>query len=533
MYIVGEDIDPLDPPRFRGMYAVDADGNNLWAMHNLLFARVLETNVGGADIIVQMAGSVYRFDTDHRAKTLLSEGAPADVRQWDLDPEGRPRFAYAADGEQANLWARAGDGKWESLWRSNGREDFSLLGSNREGTELYIAARRGEPRRAIWRFDRASHRFVEKMFADDLVDVSGGLVWQDHEVVGVAYEGAEPVRRWIDPQWESVQRGVDAALPGRANRIYVGFPGAKRHLVFSYSSDAPGEWYLLDRSSGRLEPVHATRPWLAKSIRWRRTYSPYKARDGRTIPAYLTVPAGVEPSKLPLVVNIHGGPWLRGYHWWQWGGDITSYLLASRGYAVLEPEPRGSTDFGLPHLRSGYKQWGLAMQDDITDGVLDLSARGIVDASRVCLFGGSYGGYAALQGLVREPEAFRCAIAYVAVTDLSLMQSIIWRSDMPREYLDGDFKQWVGDSDADSAQFEATSPARNAARIRAPILLAYGTADLRVPLIQGERMRDALQKNGKRFEWVVYDGERHGWRDPANRLDFYRRTEEFLGENLR
>lgn len=539
VFMLGEDIDPLDPPRYRGLYALDADGTNLWAMHQLLFARMLEANVDGNDIVVAMprrmtAGTdVYRFDTSRRERTILSEGAPDSVWQWVLDDDHRPRFAYSSYGNDSDLWAKEADGHWESLWHSAAPTVFfSLLGSNREGTEVYIATRNGEDRIAIWKFDRASRKFTGKLFGDDLVDVTGGLIWHGGEVAGIAYQSAEPVHHWLDSHWERLQRGVDAALPGRANTIHPGARGAKRHLVYSYSSDTPGAWYLLDAEHGKLEPLRNTRAWLEKAIRWKRTYAAYKARDGRLIPAYLTVPADRPPQALPLVVNIHGGPWMRGYQWSQWGGDITSYLLASRGYAVLEPEPRGSAGFGIAHRRAGYKQWGLAMQDDITDGVRDLIARGVVDSRRVCLMGGSYGGYATLQGLVREPEAFRCGIAYLAVSDLGLMQWGSW-SDISNDFLDGNFKRWVGDSDADREQFQATSPARNAARFQAPVMLAYGTADRRVPLVQGERMREALERAGKPYEWVQYDGERHGWLDPRNRLDFYRRVEKFLADSLR
>ncbi|MBL8514446.1 MAG: S9 family peptidase, partial [Betaproteobacteria bacterium] len=217
----------------------------------------------------------------------------------------------------------------------------------------------------------------------------------------------------------------------------------------------------------------------------------------------------------------------------EWGRWPEAQFFASRGYVVLEPEPRGSLGFGRKHYTSSFKQWGLTMQDDITDGALHLVNEGIVDKKRMCLHGGSYGGYATLQGLVKNPDLWRCGSPFVAVTDMFLLfndgSDVIRFSDA----METDGKRLFGDPKADVAQFELTSPARNAGKIQAPVLLAMGVDDERVPLVHGKVMRDALEKAGKKFEYVQYEQEGHGFVRQKNIVDFYTRLEKFFAENLK
>lgn len=254
----------------------------------------------------------------------------------------------------------------------------------------------------------------------------------------------------------------------------------------------------------------------------------YKARDGLEIPAYLTLPKGLPKKNLPMVVLVHGGPYLRG-GFWQW--SAASEFLASRGYAVLEPEFRGSTGFGSKHFKAGWKQWGLAMQNDIADGAKWAITEGIVDPKRICIAGASYGGYATLMGLINDPDLFRCGIDWVGVTDIDLLYSVTWSdsSEQSRRY---GMPVLIGDREKDAAQLKATSPLQNAARITQPLLLAYGGSDYRVPIVHGTKFRDAVKKTNKNVEWVEYPEEGHGWGLVKNRVDFWTRVEKFLDRNI-
>jgi dipeptidyl aminopeptidase/acylaminoacyl peptidase len=255
-----------------------------------------------------------------------------------------------------------------------------------------------------------------------------------------------------------------------------------------------------------------------------------KARDGLDLPVWITTPKVPSTSPRPAVVLVHGGPWIRGSHW-QW--EPTAQFLASRGYLVIEPEFRGSSGFGDKHFKAGWKQWGLSMQDDVADGLLWAVSKGWVDPKRVCIAGASYGGYATLMGLVRHPELYRCGVAWAAVTDPRLLYELDWISDLPEEYKNFGLPAMLGDPVKDAAALKAVAPVEQAARIKAPLLLAFGLLDRRVPIEHGRHMRDALHEAGRDVEWVTYATEGHGWLILENRVDFAKRLEAFLARNLK
>jgi dipeptidyl aminopeptidase/acylaminoacyl peptidase len=230
------------------------------------------------------------------------------------------------------------------------------------------------------------------------------------------------------------------------------------------------------------------------------------------------------------VVLVHGGPWSRSG---AWGWRAEAQFLASRGWVVIEPQFRGSTGYGRAHLEAGWRQWGRAMQDDLADAVGWAVARGWVDPKRVCIAGGSYGGYAALMGLVRDPQLYRCGAAWMAVTDPRLLFRWSFGVDVSDEVRQYGLPTLIGDPVADAARLAEVAPVEQAGRIAAPLLLAFGGNDRRVPIEHGERMRAALRAAGHEPEYVVYAEEGHGWLKLDNRLDFYRRLERFLAEHLK
>ena len=283
--------------------------------------------------------------------------------------------------------------------------------------------------------------------------------------------------------------------------------------------------------SGQLKKVGGSQIRIDPARMGRQQMVRYKARDGRVIPAWLTLPQGSAGKNLPLVMLVHGGPFLRGG---EWGWDADTQFLASRGYAVLAPEFRGSRGFGRDHFRAGMKQWGLAMQDDIADGAKWAIAEGIVDPARICIAGASYGGYAALMGLVNDPGLYKCAINWLGVTDIELMYTGHWSfdSDMSDVYKQYGMPVLVGDVEKDAAQFKATSPLEQAARVTQPLLLAYGGADKRVPLYHGRKFYEAVKLTNPNVEWVVYPDEGHGWQSLTTNIDFWTRVEKFLDRNI-
>ncbi|WP_083748532.1 S9 family peptidase [Pelomonas sp. KK5] len=260
----------------------------------------------------------------------------------------------------------------------------------------------------------------------------------------------------------------------------------------------------------------------------RRDVHRIKARDGLEFPVLVTLPAGKAAGPRPAVVLVHGGPWLRGTHW-AWQRD--AQFLASRGYVVIEPEFRGSTGYGEKLFRAGWKQWGLAMQDDVVDATRWAVAQGWADPQRICLAGASYGGYATLMGLIRDPALYRCGFEWVGVSDVGLMYSIAW-SDFSDEWKRFGMPLLIGDRKADAAQLEATSPLMQAARLQRPLLMGAGGQDMRVPVKHGSEFRDAARRAGAAIQWVEYPEEGHGWRRLENHVDWWTRVEKFLDRHI-
>jgi dipeptidyl aminopeptidase/acylaminoacyl peptidase len=251
----------------------------------------------------------------------------------------------------------------------------------------------------------------------------------------------------------------------------------------------------------------------------------YESRDGLTIPGYLTLPAGAEPHGLPLVVHPHGGPWARD----GWGFDPEVQFLASRGFAVLQMNFRSSAGFGREFLEAGFGQWGLTMQDDITDGVRWAIEQGIAAPDRVAIFGGSYGGYATLSGLTKTPELYACGISYVGVSNL-----FTWIEAIPpywKPYLEMIYEM-VGHPEQDEDRLRSTSPFFNAERIRAPLFVAQGANDPRVRKQESDQIVAALRERGIDVEYLVKENEGHGFQNEENRFDFYRALERFLRRHL-
>jgi dipeptidyl aminopeptidase/acylaminoacyl peptidase len=251
------------------------------------------------------------------------------------------------------------------------------------------------------------------------------------------------------------------------------------------------------------------------------------ARDGLGLPLWLTLPDVRRPA--PAVVLVHGGPWVRDGHW-EW--DAWAQFLASRGVVVLAPEFRGSAGYGQRHLQAGWRQWGRAMQDDLADTVDWAVKQGLVDPTRVCIVGASYGGYAALMGLVRQPDLFRCAVSWVPVVDLNTLLREGSPDDWDDEVRAFSLPQMVGDWQQDAAALAEVSPLAQVDRIRQPLLLAWGEKDRRADPGPTRRLARALQEAGRPVEAVEYAGEGHHWLKQATRLDFARRVDAFLARHL-
>jgi dipeptidyl aminopeptidase/acylaminoacyl peptidase len=481
-------------------------------------------------------GAVELMQLDTRTGRVTTVQRPANVNQWLLDAKGEPRIAMTHDKDKGALYYRDdATQKWRKLFEYNefldNKDTVAPVGFAPDGT-LYVTAHAGKDKLALYRFDLATgKRAAEPLVELADYDFRGSLVMTENKLLGVRILTDARSTVWLDAGMKAVQQRIDALLPRTANLVSVA-PRAETPwvLVESYSDVQPLFWNLFNTETGKLDRVGNSRDDIDPARMATQDAVRYKARDGLVIPAWLTLPKG-KRKNLPLVVLVHGGPYVRGG---EWGWHPDAQFLASRGYAVLEPEYRGSTGFGSKHYQAGWKQWGLKMQDDIADGAKWAIAQGVADPQRICIAGASYGGYATLMGLINDPGLYKCGIDWVGVTDIGLLANGHWsaRSDMTVDYVKYGMPTLVGDLVKDAEQLKKTSPLAQAARITQPLLLAYGGADERVPIYHGRKFYDAVKATNKNVEMVVYEEEGHGWYLPKNRIDFWTRVEKFLDKNI-
>jgi dipeptidyl aminopeptidase/acylaminoacyl peptidase len=545
-----------------GLYAVNVDGGgflqlvsrqNQGVQINPALAQLLPPNTRLLQAVGQQTGDdVYVTQTkltelgtvDYvsllRLNTVTGQAKPVPrpnaTMHWLMDQNGAPRIAEAQEQNRTIIYYKDNA---DSAWRQLAAFDsyrgapgaFSPVAFAPDGT-LFVQARNGD-KSALYTYDPDSkQRSPQPIVTLDGHDFDGQLIMSRDDVLGVAYEEERARTRWFDAKMAAIQAAIDQALPDAVNTIRAPLRPELPYLLISSGSDRQPPTYLLfNTTTNELSPLGAAYPAISLSRMSPKRLVRYAARDGLPIPAWLTLPQGRDGQNLPMVVLVHGGPWVRGDSW-DWDPEVQ--FLASRGYAVLQPAFRGSTGLGQRHFKAGWKQWGLAMQDDLADGARWAIAEGIANPNRICIAGASYGGYATLMGLVNDADLFRCGVAWLGVTDLTLMQKGHWSSDSDLSDIFRDYGMplLVGDAERDAVQFNATSPLQQAARITQPLLLAYGGADRRVPLIHGNRLYDTVKRTNPNVEWVVYDEEGHGWALPKNRIDFWTRVEKFLNRNI-
>ena len=556
-----------------GMYAANRDGSDMRQLveratyardstQTSIRTRVLPFNVyllsqvGAQDsdsIYVQRANfnevrnevksyDLLRLNTVNGAVETLTR--PGDVQSWLLDQNGAPRLVLTEEQDKTSvMYLDPAQNSWRKLasFASYGLTTgvFNPLGFGTNG-KLYVSAQHGRDKRGLYTYDLAR----SGMDKDALVeladyDFSGDLVYSQGRIVGVELLSDARGTTWLDPAMAAVQQAVDALLPDTANIVRPPRrPQSPWMLVEAFSDKQPALYLVYNTETKALSKIGAAQPAVDPAAMAQQDLHRVTARDGLVIPTWLTLPKGSEKGSekqarkmLPMVVLVHGGPYVRGNEW-QW--EAQAQFLASRGYAVLQPEFRGSTGFGARHAHSGWKQWGLAMQDDVADATRWAVAQGIADPKRICIAGASYGGYATLMGLVKDPQLYQCGISWAGVSDLTMLASQNNRfiSDMGDTYHQYGLPVLLGDPVKDAERFKATSPLQQASAIRRPVLLAHGGADQRVPVAQTKLLYDALKPGSPDSELVIYGDEGHGWTLPKTRIDFWNRVERFLNQHI-
>jgi dipeptidyl aminopeptidase/acylaminoacyl peptidase len=462
---------------------------------------------------------------------VLGDLQPKEVTGWILDKENQPRFGFSQIKERSIVYYREpGSKDWVEMSNFDVLDPTAYRPTFIDGNgQVYVGKSNGEGFSALYAFDPKTRKIeAQPLFqqADFDANVSPIFEHKSKRLLGLRYESDAQGTLWLDAERKAVQKAVDDKLQGTVNSISC--RNTSICLVTAYSDQDPGRYLLFKPLQNEWVAIGAVRADINPTEQGRRDFYRYTARDGMKIPVYVTQPAAKSSGRSPAVVLVHGGPTVRGGHW-AWNSQ--AQFLASRGYVVIEPDFRGSTGYGDKHMRAGWKQWGLSMQDDLADAANWAVAQGWVDKDRIAIAGASYGGYATLMGLIKHPEIFRCGINWVWVSDIELLYSVTW-SDASDSGLRIEKSTLIGDPDKDAAQLRATSPLVQAQRLKSPLLMAYGIKDVRVPLVHGTKFRDAVMQHNPNVEWVTYKEEGHGWRMEKNNVDFWGRVERFLEKNL-
>lgn len=454
--------------------------------------------------------------------------SPIQHADFSVDHAGELRFIRGLeDGRHSVLRYRQDkDAPWQVIndESSSGRVE-SPVGFSPDNRIAYLWVEDSRGTDKIVAFDTRSGERRD-LLRHEVVDPDAILysLSQPSVPVGARFVGEEVEQRFFDPQSPEARLYgmLQSAFKGQRVRITSATRDGKLALVSVSSGTNPGDFYLFETDTKKAHYLLSSRAWIDPGDMGEVRPVKFTARDGLVIHGYLTLPPGSDGKNLPMVVNPHGGPYF--VHDGP-GFDPEAQMLAHAGYAVLKVNFRGSSNYGRAFTQAGAGQWGLAMQDDLTDATRWAIGQGIADAGRICIYGGSYGGYAALMGVAKEPELYRCAAGLVGVYDVDRLV----RDDQGGSRLLAEYSStWIGEP----GTLAQVSPVRLADRIKAPVFLAAGGEDERVEVEQSEAMEAALEKAGVPVEALYFRNEGHGFYRPENRLAYYRQLLDFLSRHI-
>lgn len=487
------------------------------------------------DAAIPNSPNVYRLNVESGTRSLVqaNPGNAEGLRRihaWMADQAGRVRLGIGGrDTMQRIIVRSSGSDDWRELAEFDFTKEsgVSPLGFDSDPDVLYVRALH-DGRQAIFklRIDQPDAP-RELVVADPTFDIGGPLIYSRwlRAVVGVSY-AAEGIRTvYWDKRAQAVQARIDSALPNRRNVIVSSSHDGKRHVVVSGNAVQPAQYFIFDREHDRVVKFAESRPDVDAGKMSVPKPVTIQARDGLALHGYLTAPLERDERAMPLVVFPHGGPWVRDTaHWDSW-----VQLFASRGWAVLQVNFRGSSGYGEDFLRAGFQRWGLEMQDDITDAVRWTIQQGIANANRICIVGASYGGYAALMGAVKTPDLYQCAISIAGVTDLRRLvdeRRFFFRGEA---LADAHIGRWWSDRD----RLNETSPISHAREIRTPLLLMHGASDVVVPVEHSREMADALKETGvQTYRYIELPQGDHWLSREPDRIQIFREMEAFLKSHL-
>jgi len=506
-----KDLTPFDSTRVKILDELRANDSEL----------LIEMNRRRKDIY-----DVFLLNVDTGELTLLAEN-PGSVTSWFIDHCKCIRLAVSTDGvNQTLLYRKKPKHTWDTVFKTTHNDIFTPLLFTFDNKRIYALSNLERDKAAVVEFCPVEKREVAVLYENQTVDV-GRLEYtlRGKRATAVVFSTDRVHRYYLDTLTRNLYDTLHAKMPGFQVTI-ISNNKAENLYVLRYENDRnAGVFYLYFREKDSLVFLGNSMPQLdADKLCFMEPFS-ILSRDSLRLNGYLTFPKGKGRTRLPMIVLPHGGPWWRDF--WEFNSRVQ--FLANRGYAVLQVNYRGSISYGRSFMQASYKQWGLNMQNDITDAVLYAVNEGIADKDRIAIMGGSYGGYATLVGLASTPELYSCGVDIVGVSNLfTLLESIppYWKPYQEMLY------EKIGHPQKDSALLYASSPVFHADHIDDPLLVFQGAKDPRVKKIESDQMVEALRKRGIKVPYIVKDDEGHGFKNQENRLEMYRIIEGFLEENL-
>ncbi|MFM9862814.1 MAG: alpha/beta hydrolase family protein [Micropepsaceae bacterium] len=496
------------------------------------------SSIGGINQVSQIRKKeeqrVVAVNINSNTSKIFDDTGNAKTVAWLADHKGRIRIRIDAEGDIGIAYARLdGSSDWVEVHRQplfayeargGGHTYYYFLGFGADPNQVYIDYSPAG-RDQIGVFDLRTRKVVASVASDPKYDAGRTIELRSGRIVGASIGREVPEQIFFSDDWRQLQTVLKSSYPGHNVQIVSSSDDLNRHVIYMEGPDFPaGAYQIVDLKTSEATMIGSPYPNVPKGSVGQVRYVTYTARDGMKIDAYLTMPPGRPATGLPAVVLPHGGPAARDDGSFEW----MAQFLASRGYAVLQPQYRGSTGYGYAFARAGEQQWGLKMQDDVSDGVKYLTANGIADANRICIAGWSYGGYATMAGVTLTPELYKCGMAGAGLSDL--VEFIVWAAESGG-WKRGSARYWknhIGDLTKERRKLETTSPAKIVKNVRAPLLLLHGDLDVVVPIKQSEIMADAMKAAGKPHEFVRLVNEDHYMSFTPTRVQTLRAMEAFL-----
>lgn len=468
----------------------------------------------------------YRINTVTGAIEMILENNK-NYMGYAFDNKGDLRMAVASDGVNNTYYYRdSGKGEFKKALTLNFKQSFSPVAFDKNNRNLYALSNIGRNTAAVVEVQPKTGKVVKTLFTNKDNDVTG-LKYSKYrkELTSATYIDWKVQKHYFSKYYKDIYQDLTQQLPGKEVSISSDNKEEDRFVVVTYSDRTRAQYYIYDAKTKKLDFLLDSAPWIKEEDMAEMKPVQYKSRDGLTIHGYLTVPKNTDGKNLPVVVNPHGGPWARDV----WGYNPQVQFLANRGYAVFQMNFRGSTGYGRKFWEASFKQWGLKMQDDITDGVNWLVSEGIADKNRVAIYGGSYGGYATLAGLAFTPDLYRCGVDYVGVSNIFTLMETVPPYWIPMREK---FYEMIGHPEKEKNLIQKASPLFSAEKIKAPLFVVQGAQDPRVKKAESDQIVNALKKRGVDVPYLVKDNEGHGFRNEENRFEFYQQMEAFLDKHM-